>query len=340
MRSSIVGTELVVAAGILQGTFMLPTKFTSRWKWENMWLSYSVFAYLLFPWLIAIATVPHLWQILAETSGRSWALIIFYGIGWGIGALTFGLGIDAVGLALGFAIILGITASVGALMPLLVLSSPGHAHSQHLLIFCGIAVMLIGIVVCARAGRMKEAVLASSSSPTGARKSSYSWGLVLCILAGVLSSFGNLGFAFGTGMTTVALRWQTPPEFASIPFWAVIIAPLFICNAGYCIYLLSRNRTFSYFRTPATARYHLLTASMSVMWLIGMLIYGVGATLLGRLGPTIGWALLMSLVVVVANIWGIVTGEWKQAGRRPLQIMSAGLAIVVVSMFMVGLGNR
>lgn len=340
MQSSIVGTELVVAAGILQGTFMLPTKFTSRWKWENMWLSYSVFAYLLFPWMIAIATVPHLWQILGETSGRSWAMIIFYGIGWGIGALTFGLGIDAVGLALGFAIILGITASVGALMPLLVLSSPVHAHSQHLLIFSGIAVMLIGIIVCARAGRMKETALGGGSSPAGAKKSSYSWGLVLCILSGVLSSFGNLGFAFGTGMTTVALRWHTPPQFASIPFWAVIIAPLFVCNAGYCMYLLARNRTFSYFRAPATGRYHLLTASMAVMWLIGMLIYGVGATLLGSLGPTIGWALLMSLVVVVANVWGIVTGEWKQAGRRPLQIMSAGLAIVVVSMFMVGLGNR
>ncbi len=340
MSGSIVGTELVVAAGILQGTFMLPTKFTSRWKWENMWLSYSVFAYLLFPWLIAILTVPHLWQILGETSGRSWAIIILYGIGWGIGALTFGLGIAAVGLALGFAIILGITASVGALMPLLILSSPDRGHSQHLLIFSGIAVMLVGIIVCAWAGRMKEAALGTDASPADGRRPSYSWGLLLCVLSGVLSSFGNLGFAFGTEMTTVSLRWHTPTQFASIPFWAVIIAPLFVCNAGYSIYLLLKNRTVAFFRTPATTHYHLLTASMALMWLIGMLVYGAGATILGRLGPTIGWALLMSLVVVVANIWGIATGEWKQAGGKPLQVMSAGLAVVVISMFMVGLGNR
>lgn len=340
MQSSIVGTELVVAAGMMQGTFMLPTKFTSRWKWENMWLSYSVFAYLLFPWLIAMATVPHLWQILGETSGRSWAIIILYGIGWGIGALTFGLGIAALGLALGFAIILGITASVGALLPLLILSSPDHAHSQHFLIFIGVAVMLIGIIVCAWAGRMKETALVAEASLAGVRRPSYSWGLLCCILSGILSSFGNLGFAFGTEMTTVSFRWHTPTQFASIPFWAVIIAPLFVCNAGYCMYLLVRNRTFSYFSTAGTAHYHILTASMALMWLIGMLVYGVGATMLGRLGPTIGWALLMSLVVVVANVWGIATGEWKQAGRRALQVMSAGLAIVVMSMFVVGLGNR
>lgn len=340
MQSSIVGTELVVAAGIMQGTFMLPTKFTSRWKWENMWLCYSVFAYLLFPWLIAIATVPHLWQILGETSVRSWVIIIFYGIGWGIGALTFGLGIAALGLALGFAIILGITASVGALLPLLILGSADHAQSPHLLIYFGVAVMLIGIAVCACAGRMKETALGADVSLAAARRPSYSWGLLCCILSGILSSFGNLGFAFGTEMTKVSLRWNTPAQFASIPFWAVIIAPLFVCNAGYCVYLLVRNRTFPYFNTAGTVHYHLLTASMALMWLIGMLLYGVGATMLGRLGPTVGWALLMSLVVVVANVWGIVTGEWKVAGRRPLRVMSAGLAIVVVSMFVVGLGNR
>ena len=300
----------------------------------------SVFAYLLFPWLIAILTVPHLWQILGETSGRSWGVIIFYGIGWGIGALTFGLGIAAVGLALGFAIILGITASVGALLPLLVLNSPDHPSSQHLLIFFGVAIMLIGIVVCAWAGRMKETALGADSSTAGARRPSYSWGLVLCVVSGILSSFGNLGFAFGTEMTTVSLRWHTPSQFASIPFWAVIIAPLFVCNAGFCTYLLARNHTISCFKTPATSHCHLLTASMALMWLIGMMIYGMGATMLGSLGPTIGWALLMSLVVVVANLWGIATGEWKLAGRRPLWAMSAGLAIVVVSMFMVGLGNH
>lgn len=35
MQISIVGTALVVAAGIMQGTFMVPTKFTSCWKREK-----------------------------------------------------------------------------------------------------------------------------------------------------------------------------------------------------------------------------------------------------------------------------------------------------------------
>jgi L-rhamnose-H+ transport protein len=78
---------------------------------------------------------------------------------------------------------------------------------------------------------------------------------------------------------------------------------------------------------------------MGVMWLVGMMIYGVGATKLGHLGASIGWALLMSLIVVVANLWGIVTGEWRNSGKKPLRVMGAGLAVLVVAMFIIGSSN-
>jgi 4-amino-4-deoxy-L-arabinose transferase-like glycosyltransferase len=39
----------------------------------------------------------------------------------------------------------------------------------------------------------------------------------------------------------------------------------------------------------------------------------------------------MSLIVIAAMIVGVATGEWKGSGRRPLRIMSAGLATLVVA---------
>ena len=43
------------------------------------------------------------------------AIVFAFGAAWGVGAITFGLGVEAVGLALGFAVILGVAASAGAI---------------------------------------------------------------------------------------------------------------------------------------------------------------------------------------------------------------------------------
>lgn len=67
-----------------------------------------------------------------------------------------------------------------------------------------------------------------------------------------------------------------------------------------------------------------------------MILYGMGASRLGKIGSTIGWTLVMSLMAVIANLWGLPTSEWRGAGRKPFRVMSAGLAILVVAMFLVG----
>jgi hypothetical protein len=36
------------------------------------------------------------------------------------------------------------------------------------------------------------------------------------------------------------------------------------------------------------------------------------------------------------NLWGLSTSEWRGAGQKPFRAMSAGLAILVVAMFLVG----
>ena len=76
------------------------------------------------------------------------------------------------------------------------------------------------------------------------------------------------------------------------------------------------------------------------MWFIGMLLYGVGADRMGKSGSSIGWAILMSFVVIVANVWGLITGEWRGAGPKPVRVMSLGLIILVGAIFIMGLGNQ
>src|ERR1700683_2344411 len=120
--SYLLGLVWILIAGVTQGAFPLPMKFVRRWKWEHLWLVYSVIAFFILPLVIAWGTVSHLGAVLAHAGGHILWLTAFFGAGWGAGSVFFGLGVDALGMALGFSMITGIYMALGALIPMIVLT--------------------------------------------------------------------------------------------------------------------------------------------------------------------------------------------------------------------------
>jgi L-rhamnose-H+ transport protein len=324
-----IGLLAVIAGGLLQGSFMLPMKWTTRWAWENTWLVFASTAYLLCPWLLVLTTIPQAVDVYSATSPGILAVVMLFGLGWGLGAVTFGLGVDAVGLALGFAIILGVAASVGVIVPLFFL--PALPSSGKLLVTAlSLAIMLLGVFVCSMAGRWKE---------TQPARMSYGRGVAICVISGLLSACGNLGFAFGQPVIDSAQAAGVPSYLASNVVWALLTAALFICNAAYAILLLLRNRTAANFRLPGTGQYFFFGFLMGAMWMGGFVFYGAGARRLGELGPSLGWAILMSSMVLTANILGIVTGEWKSAPSSATRVLTAGLGLLFIAIVGLGYSN-
>jgi L-rhamnose-H+ transport protein len=45
----------------------------------------------------------------------------------------------------------------------------------------------------------------------------------------------------------------------------------------------------------------------------------------------VAWPAFMSLIVIMAMILGVVTGEWKGSGTKPLRIMYCGLGVLVAA---------
>jgi hypothetical protein len=70
---------------------------------------------------------------------------------------------------------------------------------------------------------------------------------------------------------------------------------------------------------------------MAFFWFASTLMYGVASGKLGELGPVLGWPFFMSLIVIMASVFGFLTGEWKNAGKTPLRVQMAGVAILVVA---------
>src|SRR5438105_11526435 len=145
---------LALGAGILNGSFATPTRFMNRWKWENVWALWAVLAMFVLPWALALITVPHLAAVYHPTEvHHALLLVIVFGAGYGIAAICFGLGVDALGIALNFAIALGTATAVGSAIPLFWFHSASVFTRQGLTIEAGIAVIVAGIVSCGISGR-------------------------------------------------------------------------------------------------------------------------------------------------------------------------------------------
>lgn len=337
----LIGIGFALLGGMLQGAMLWPMKFMDKWDWENAWLGFSSAAYLLAPWMLALWSVPHLAEALGKASARALGLTFLFGLGWGLGTVLFGLGIAIVGLGLGYAIVMGLTISVGTFVPLLAFAPHEIFTRRGLVLIVGVAAIITGTALCSYAGQLREKKLGLVVPTRGTMlRRSYRLGLVLCLCAGVLIPGGNLALAFGSEITAQARAAGASPLRSVNALWAVAEFPLFVCSAAYCLYLLRRNRTFAKFSQPETGHYWLVILLMGTVQMAGIAFYGFGAASLGALGTSIGFSILMSSMILTANMLGVASGEWKGAGGRPAKVMVLGLVILTGAIFFIGFGTR
>jgi L-rhamnose-H+ transport protein len=117
--------------------------------------------------------------------------------------------------------------------------------------------------------------------------------------------------------------------------FAIAVTAGFLVNAAYCVYLLGKNKTWGKGLPEDRGRNFLFAFGMGFLWFMGFYLFGVGKSQLGELGGEVGWPIFMSLQVLVANVWGLVTGEWKNADRRAFRYLSAGLAIIIAAVVVI-----
>jgi L-rhamnose-H+ transport protein len=329
-----VAIGLVLLGGFLQGSFALPMKRMGRWRWENTWLVYSMAGMLLLPWIMVFTTVPRFTEVLAEARGLTIVEVVIFGFCWGVGSTLFGLGITRVGMALTFAIVLGITASLGSLLPLVVLHPEQLFTRQGYALIFGLIIVILGIMVCSLAGHRRERELSSQSAQRGG--ADFWLGLVICIFSGVFSAMLNFSFVFGKDLQDASRAAGASPAMSSNLIWALALSAGFVANAGYCIYLLQRNRTWGVLREKDISRsYWLGAVLMGAVWFFGIAFYGMGATGLGTLGAVLGWPVFMAMNITAANVWGVLTGEWRGASRRTYSISWAGILILLIAIYII-----
>jgi L-rhamnose-H+ transport protein len=320
---------LILLGGALQGSFGVPMKHAPHWRHENIWLVFSFTGLVLFPWLWTLSTVGRVVEVYATAPLANLLTVVAFGAGWGIGAVLTGVGMHLLGIGLGLGIILGISASVGSLVPFLALEG-GHLLSERgVKYLAGTAVMFTGIALVAAAGIARE-----KESAPGApiSRGSIRTGLIVCIASGLLSSMLNFSFAFGGQVMQAAARMGTSSLWIS----NVVIAPAttggFLANLAYCVYHFRRQHSLPLFWKPRMAGHWVAGILMGAFWFGGLALYGVGQHGMGSHGAVLGWPIMMGALVIASNVAGVLTGEWNQTGRRTKGLLAGGCAVILAAL--------
>jgi L-rhamnose-H+ transport protein len=329
--------SLVLVAGIFQGTFVLPMTMTRKWTWEHTWGTFSLLGMLVFNWILTILFIPKALEIYASVPSGDIIILVLFGAGWGAGAVLFGLGMDKLGMALGYPIIMGLIASLGALIPMVIFFPQSIIEARGLVLLLGTALAITGIILCSRSGSMKQP---DTEKKDELKKGAFASGLSIAIFAGILSCFPNVGMAFGDNMIIAARDMGTPDTFAGNVVWALFFTVGFIVNFGYCFFLVIKRRNMRDYVNRETGRNFGLSLLMAILWIGSFYLYGMSTARLGKWGVVVGWPLFISLSIVVGNLWGIWKGEWKNAPAGARRLLNTGILVLLVAVVVIAASNR
>jgi L-rhamnose-H+ transport protein len=368
--------------GFASATNFIPFRGIKRWSWEIYWLIQGFAAWIVAPVVLAWIFVPNVFAILsqahADPNNHAIAYAILFGALWGLGGLTFGLAIRYLGLALGYAIALGLCMVFGTLIP------PIYDGSIHTIlhegsgqiILLGVLVCLIAVAVNGAAGLSKEReTTPEEKAEAGESDYSFGKGIAVAIFAGIMSSFFAFGLAAGKPIGDIAktqlLANHRLDLWQNLPILIVVLWGGFLTNFIWSAILIIKNGSIKQFagepgHNPMRASHasgdtlvdfdpldpstydrlapktlvanYLFAAMAGVIWYFQFFFYSMGQTKMGKYDFS-SWTLHMASIIIFATLWGLALKEWRGTSRRTRVLVATGLILLVGSTVIVGYGN-
>jgi len=354
---AVLGVIFHFIGGFASGSFYLPFKKVKGWHWESYWIIGGLFSWLIVPPLAAYLTIPDFWNIIGNASSDILKITYFFGVLWGIGGLTYGLGVRYLGMSLGNSVVLGFCSAFGSLLPPVfydLYPQDGKVSFTDMLndqggrlVLLGVLVCLFGIFLCGRAGMLKENEVSEETKKASVEEFSLVKGLVVAIISGILSACFNFGIEAGKPMADVANSlWKSanPAETTEFLYqnnvtYVVLLWGGLTTNLLWCTILNIRNKTFGDYvnaKTPLLKNY-IFSALAGTTWFLQFFFYGMGESKLGNGASS--WILHMAFIILIANMWGLLLKEWKAVSRRTFMTFVIGIITIILSVFLVGYGN-
>ncbi len=347
--SAIFGIIFHAIGGFAAGSFYIPYNKVKYWAWELYWLVGGFFSWIIVPWIVAYFTIPDLTavvhEILNNTDIRNNVIMAYiFGALWGVGGLTFGLSMRYLGMSLGMALALGLTTAFGTLVPPIFFGEFGELLSTKsgLITLGGVVVTLIGIGIVGKAGMSKDKELPNEIKRDNIKEFNLKKGVGVAIFSGIMSAFFAYGLLAGNPIADMSIDQGTRPLFQNTAVLIVVLAGGFSTNFIWCVILMFRNKTGKEFirkKNNPFLNNFFFSAIAGSIWYFQFMFYGMGAANLGREYDFASWSIHMAFIIVFSNVWGLILKEWKGASKKTITLISSGIAILIISVLIIGWGS-
>lgn len=335
--NTIIGLVIIAIGSLGQSSSYVPINKVKNWSWECFWLIQGIFAWLVFPFVGALLAMPDglsLFDVYLQESVAVYKSV-GYGILWGIGGLTFGLSMRYLGIALGQSLALGTCSAFGTLIPAL-LKGQDLFSGEGLVLLTGVSIAIAGIAVIGYAGALKSSNMSEDEKKKAVKDFALKKGLLIAILAGVMSACFNLGLEAGAPIKAHILSLGSESLLTLNPIILLVTIGGFVTNACYCLFQNYKNKSFKDYTTITASNWInnlLFCALAGLLWYSQFFGLGVGQSFFepGSVMMAFSWSILMSLNVLFSNIWGIILKEWQGVKKKTIVILVTGLAILIFS---------
>ncbi|HVV69541.1 MAG TPA: L-rhamnose/proton symporter RhaT [Gammaproteobacteria bacterium] len=334
MPSVLVAIFYAIFAGIMNGSFALPTKYSQPWRFENIWFGYALFGFLILPWVTLFLLDPRVITIYHLMPTYTLFIILLGGVSFGIGQACFARALEIIGFGLGFVINIGLGTGLGFLLPLVILHPEQILSPIGLATLIGTVFIIIGLLLSFKAGQQRDTALQLLSKTSS--KAQYHAGVLLSIIAGLSSAGQNFTFALTGNMQQIALASGIHSLASAIIIWPVFLLCSFIAYGGYMLYSQAKNNSFKLYIQPGSGRNWIFACIMGLLWYVPLVFYSKSSLLIGKLGPIVVWPLFMVLIILASNFWGWRHKEWEHCQpsikrKALIAIMALIVAVMVLA---------
>ena len=347
----LLGVLLCWLGGVASASFYVPFRKVRGWSWETFWLVGGVMSWIIAPWFFAGLLTHDLIGVLQGVPHSVLLWTYFFGVLWGIGGLTFGLGVRYLGMSLGMALCMGNCAVFGTLIPPIFHHQFGQLLTQRsgIVTLIGVAVCAAGIVFAGMAGISKEKELSAEAKKASVSEFNLKLGLTVGVFAGVMSACFAFGLDAGNPIKAFAVASGGSALWQGLPVLVVVLLGGFTTNFIWCAILNLRNRSYGeYLKVPAGEAAvekkpsifgnYFFSFLAGAIWYMQFFFYTMGESQMGRYKFS-SWTLLMASIIIFSTLWGIALKEWHGVSLRTKVLVTLTLITLVGSTVIVGYGN-
>ena len=79
---------------------------------------------------------------------------------------------------------------------------------------------------------------------------------------------------------------------------------------------------------------------MGVLWAVGIVVYGMGATRIGRFGAFLGYPMMLICSILTGNALGVLSGEWNGISGAAKRVMAYGVCSLMLAIAVLAYSSR